>query len=208
MIGGIHSVPPRQAGFLAFIIRISCAVAACAATFSGCGKTGDALSILMANSRYSEARYQEAATGYLSVGIRRYGGIVDLDVATAFAALGEEESASELFAPLADSSDPLVASYAAYGLGVIAFGRGEYAEAESRFRESLRYLPGAPDASRGLEAAREAARRTDKARSAARAPSSTARGGGEELLDLVGRLESSRYKPGSASSGEKPGDDL
>ncbi len=175
---------------------------------SSCGRTADALRILSANARFSQARYQEAIDGYLAAGPGRYDGIVDYDLATAFAALGEEESAAALFSRLASSPDPVIAASASYGLGLVAFGRADYDEAEARFRESLRLEPGAPDASRALEAAADAKRRSNEAKSASRAPTSTARGAGDELLDLAGRMESPRYKPGAQSAAEPSGDNL
>jgi tetratricopeptide (TPR) repeat protein len=186
-------------------IHRACLFAVIAASLSGCGRVADFARVVEANRLYERGDFQGAILGYIKAGRGAFPSTVDYDLANVYARLGEYAAASGLYASARLEGDRGIRADSRFNEGVAFFERGLYEEAWKAFRASLAGAePGgafARDARRNLELAWRAWKKSSLAAPKGVAPSSRGGGGRDEAeLRLLQRLETGRWKPGSASA--------
>ena len=189
-----------------------------AAALSGCARVADYARVVEANRLHERGDYQGAIVSYLSAARSAFPATVDYDLANVYARLGEYGAASELYAAAARESEaPLsgeraVAADARFNEGYSLYERGSYEESWKSFRAALAGAdPGgtfAREARRNLELAWRAWKKSALAQPQGIAPSSRGGPPGDESeLRLLQRLETGRWRPGSAVPGSSEGTD-
>jgi tetratricopeptide (TPR) repeat protein len=106
-----------------------------AATVSSCGTSSD-LQVVRGNRLYRDGYTSEAAAMYLKAGAGT-DALASYDLANAFAALDEEESAARMYDVAIGTGEAVVAARAWYNLGAASWKRSEYSEAAAAFRKAL-----------------------------------------------------------------------
>jgi tetratricopeptide (TPR) repeat protein len=180
---------------------------------SGCGRVSDYARVAEGNRLYDRGDYQRAIVAYLRVGLSALHGApggaeaaatIDYDLANVYARLGEYAVATESYASARRAGSASVVADSFFNEGVAFFERGSYEDSWKAFRSALRLLEGsskeAEEARRDLELAWRAWKRSS--------PSSPTRGlagtsivsGAEDESEqrLLRRLETGRWKPGTA----------
>ena len=175
------------------------------ASLGACALPGDFGAMVEGNARFRRGNYEAAAASYLSVHSSSWRAAVDYDLANTWAALGEEKAAEGLYATAAKEGDGRLQRDAWYNLGLLRLEGGRWAESWSAFREALRLDPSDAQARRGLEIAWRAWKKEASSAPSLPAPASGAGFSGvTENLELLRRLETGSWRPGSASA--SPGD--
>ena len=175
---------------------------------SGCSPIADYVTIVRANRLHDRGLYEDAAAAYLSVHRPSFVATVDYDLADVYARLGETAAASELYARARLSGGPGLRADSYFNEGVALYERSRYEEAWRLFRSALSaaLASGGTDRDRFVAAARrnlELSWNAWKKKSAApprsAAPTDTIQGSQDDSeLRLLRRLETGRWKPGSA----------
>lgn len=182
------------------------ALALVLALSGSCAIAGDYATILSANRLHREGRYGEAASLYLSLHEPAWASVINYDLANSWAGVGEYKAAASLYLRALREGEAEIKAMAAYNLGVLDYGRGDYEAAWRAFKEALRGKPGDQDARRNLELSWRAWKKEGAAPLGSPAPLARARSeGSPEILKLFRRLETGSWRPGS---GEDPRDDV
>lgn len=105
---------------------------------SSCGMATD-LDVVRGNRLFRSGRIHEASAMYLRAGAG-IEPVASYDLANAFVVLGEDEPAMELYGIAIESGRAEVAARACYNVGVIDWGKADYAGAARAFREGLSAL--------------------------------------------------------------------
>jgi tetratricopeptide (TPR) repeat protein len=186
--------------------RSALAIAAlCALSLAGCGRIGDYARVVEANRLHERGDYQGAVAAYLGAERAAFPATIDYDVANSYARLGEYEAASELYAAASREGGRAIAADARFNEGAALFERGRYKESWKAFRAALGGADPqsafARDARRNLELAWRAWKKS--ALAPPQGVAGTAHGvpqRDESELRLLQRLETGRWKPGTAAS--------
>ncbi|MGA2547122.1 MAG: hypothetical protein ABSF43_11270 [Rectinemataceae bacterium] len=185
------------------ILAFSMASALTAASLAGCGRIADYARVVEANRLHERGDYQGAIVAYLRTGRSAFPATVDYDVANVYARLGEYGAAAELYAAARREGDSSIIADARFNEGVALFERGRYAESWRSFRAALSGADSrgafARDARRNLELAWRAWKKSGRSPPQGVAASSRGAPGPDEgELRLLQRLETGRWKPGTA----------
>jgi tetratricopeptide (TPR) repeat protein len=176
------------------------------ATFgvSSCKLPGDFGALVEGNARFRKGHFEAAAASYLSVHTPTWRGVVDYDLANTWARLGEDRAAERLYAIAVKEGDVRLKRDSWYNLGLLRLELGHWEESWKAFREALRLDSKDVDARRGLEIAWKAWKKEASSSPSLPAPAAgTAFDGVVENLELLRRLETGSWRPGSgpASTG-------
>jgi tetratricopeptide (TPR) repeat protein len=106
-----------------------------AVSLSSCGTSADLL-IVRGNRLFRDGYTSEAAAMYLKAGAGT-DALASYDLANAFAALDEVESAASMYDVAINAGEAALAARAWYNLGTAAWERSEYPEAAAAFRKAL-----------------------------------------------------------------------
>ncbi|HUX41841.1 MAG TPA: tetratricopeptide repeat protein [Rectinemataceae bacterium] len=173
--------------------------------FSSCTLPGDFGAVVEGNARFRKGHFEAAAASYLSVHTPSWRGAVDFDLANTWARLGEERAAERLYAIAVKEGHGRLKRDSWYNLGLLRLELGRWEESWKAFREALRLDSGDVEARRGLEIAWKAWKKEASSAPSLPAPAvGTAFDGVVENLELLRRLETGSWRPGSgpASTGE------
>ncbi len=173
--------------------------------FSSCTLPGDFGAVVEGNARFRKSHFEAAAASYLSVRTPSWRGIVDYDLANTWARLGEDRAAERLYAIAVKEGDARLKRDSWYNLGLLRLELGRWEESWKAFREALRLDSEDVQARRGLEIAWKAWKKEASSSPSLPAPAAgTAFDGVVENLELLRRLETGSWRPGSgtASTGE------
>jgi tetratricopeptide (TPR) repeat protein len=193
------------------------AMLACAALslaslgFAGCSRVADYARVVEANRLHERGDYQGAIVAYLAAG-RAFPATVDYDLANVYARLGEYAAASSLYSSSRKEAGKASAAGASGGIaadcyfneGVALFERGRFEASWMSFRSALAGADPAGsfaiDARRNLELAWRAWKKSSLAPPRTMAGSLPGEPGRDESeLRLLQRLETGRWKPGTAA---------
>ncbi len=179
----------------------SLAVAALALALAGsCAMAGDYGTILSANRLHREGRYGEAASLYLGLHEAAWAPVINYDLANSWAGIGESKAAASLYLRALREGDPATRAMAAYNLGVLDYGRGDYESAWKAFKEALKANPRDQDARGNLELSWRAWKKEGASPLGSPAPVARGRGEGKpEILNLFRRLETGSWRPGTGA---------
>lgn len=195
-----------------------------ALVLAGCGRIADCARVAEGNRLYAQGDYQGAIAAYLesaraipgdpesgkgadSAGGRRpreEAAVLDYDLANVYARLGEYAASSELHAKARRAGAASIAADSSFNEGLAFFEQGRYESAWRSFRSALRLLDPASGEARearyDLELAWRAWKKSERAAGASgMSPSARSRGSEDEAeLRLLRRLETGRWRPGSA----------
>jgi tetratricopeptide (TPR) repeat protein len=166
----------------------------------GCSRIHDYDAVIRGNRYHSRGLYQEAAAAYLSVTQGGFGSVLRFDLANVYARLGEYPAAAELYAAVRKTGDPRLCAAAWYNEGILLYEKARYADAYRAFRAALVIEPDDSEARRNLELAwrdwqRRMAAQPERAAPAQRSGAS----GSDDQISLLRRLETGRFRPGSAA---------
>jgi tetratricopeptide (TPR) repeat protein len=190
--------------------RIAAALGA-AALLSGCARLSDYAKVVEGNRLHERGDYQGAIVAYLgarrgsaSSADRGFAATIDYDVANVYARLGEYAAATELYSAARREGSGAVIADSFFNEGVALFERGSYEDSWKAFRAALARLspPSVPaaEARRNLELAWRAWKKSGQSSTGALAPSAPGSFGGDESEQrLLQRLETGRWRPGSAT---------
>jgi tetratricopeptide (TPR) repeat protein len=165
---------------------------------------GDILSILSGALSWSHQDWAAAASSFLEAErvasergntlLREY---AVYGLASTYLAQDEYDSALARLSELDARMSPEIGSGIWYQAGIIAFRKGEYADAAEMFRKSLEYDPSRSDAKLNLELSRRSLSDTDAKRSASASAFSGEQASGEDadtVFNLVRKKEQDRWK--------------
>jgi tetratricopeptide (TPR) repeat protein len=194
----------RRASFSILNSQFSIIYIIIAVSLSGCGRIGDYARVVEANRLHERGDYQGAIAAYLGAARAAFPATIDYDVANSYARLGEYEAASELYAAAMREGGRAIAADARFNEGAALFERGRYKESWKAFRAALSGADPqgafARDARRNMELAWRAWKKSGLA--PPQGVAGTARGvpqRDESELRLLQRLETGRWKPGTAA---------
>jgi tetratricopeptide (TPR) repeat protein len=186
------------------LIALVIAYALLAASLAGCGRFADYARVVEANRLYERGDNQGAIVAYLRTGRSAFPATVDYDVANVYSRLGEYGAAAELYAAARREGGSSIQADARFNEGVALFERGLYEESWKSFRAALSGAESggaiARDARRNLELAWRAWKKSSRSQSRGVAAASRgAPGLDESELRLLQRLETGRWRPGTAA---------
>jgi Ca-activated chloride channel homolog len=147
-----------------------------------CSELAAGFSVLAANRHFEEGRIHDAIAGYLRHGDQSLEGLTAYNLANAFMALGEFDSAEPLFRTATEAGSVAVAASAWFNLGTALYARGDFPAAASAFRRSLEVQPSDREVCRAYELALNASRAVQSVSDREQARFQTSRGGGDQSL--------------------------
>ena len=186
---------------LGLILTLSVGLASCALP-------GDFGAMVEGNARFRRGNYEGAAASYLSVHTAAWRATVDFDLANAWAMLGEEKAAEGLYATAVKEGEARIQRDAWYNLGLLRLEGGLWGESWQAFREALRLDPTDSEARRGLEIAWRAWKKEASSAPSLPAPASVGSFSGVvQNLELLRRLETGSWHPGSSGASQNDAKD-
>lgn len=149
---------------------------------TSCSALGDGFAILATNRDYEEGRIHDAIAGYHQLGVDSLDGLVAYNLANAFMALGEYNSAEPLFKRAAESESSATVAAAWFNLGTALYARGDFPGAAAAFRSSLEARPSDREASRAYELALNASRAVQSVSDKEQARFQSSKAGGDQAM--------------------------
>ncbi len=169
--------------------------------FGSCALPGDFGAVVAGNAHFRKGNYEAAAAAYLSVHTASWRSAVDYDLANAWALLGEAKAAEGLYAIAAKEGDARLARDSWYNLGILRLEKGRWEDSWAAFREALRIDPRDAEARKGLEIAWRAWKKEASSAPTLPVPAAASNLRGiSENLELLRRLETGSWHPGSSES--------
>ncbi len=176
--------------------------AAALSCFASCSFFEPGSSILRGNYAYQKGDYQTALLRYLSrEDESRLQQRIIYNKAAVYYALGEGESALELWQSIDDDRDRELLFSASFNAGVVYYRSGRFVEAYHAFRRTLELNPASLDAKKNLELTLE------RLEAESRTPDNRPEESSEEVTDdarrilqYIKRKEGSRWKAQEESS--------
>ncbi len=189
--------PGKRGGKLAGLFMLAFSVS----IFTSCPRLASDFEVLKANSVYKEGRYNEAIALYLGVKETDDTQTLSYNVANAFVALGEFDSALPAYEKITASDKVSLASAAWYNMGLSWYALEAYENALRAFKESLLLVPSDADACRAYELALSALRQKEVQSVKERARAMDGPGSEAAMFSLSRKAHTELFVPGV--SGEK-----
>ncbi len=167
--------------------------------FFSCGRLSEDFGVMKANSLFSDSRYNEAIALYLSAEKTNKEESLSYNVANAFVALGEFDSALPLYEKITKSGDASLAAAAWYNMGLAWHKMESYDNALAAYRESLLLVPSDPDACRAYELSLSARRQKESESAKERARATDGPGSEAAMFSLSRKAHTELFVPGLTS---------
>jgi Ca-activated chloride channel family protein len=165
---------------------------------------GDIFAILSGSLAWSRHDWAMAASSFLDAERAAIDGKNSLvrqyavyGLASTYLAQDEYEAALSRLSELDENSSPAIGSGIWYQAGIVAFRKGEYADASAMFRKSLEYDSSRTDAKINLELSRRSLSETEAKRNASGSSFSGSISGDDDadtVFTLVRKKEQDRWK--------------
>ena len=149
---------------------------------TSCSDLADGFTILATNRQFEDGRIHDAIAGYHKLGVDQGDGLVAYNLANAFMALDEYNSAEPLFKKASESASPAITAAAWFNLGTALYARGDFPGAAAAFRSSLEARPSDREASRAYELALNASRAVQSVSDKEQARFQSSKAGGDQAM--------------------------